>query len=269
MSLGYLFHAYMWAPREAWHPISDAKALGEIFKGEALGFLVRLGAAGVGQTASEWWSWELVGLAASLLGPITLASQSVLLVSASTSYQLSFAISAAASVRIGNLVGSGNAFRATAAAHVSLLLVICTGGFSSAVFLIFRKSWGYLFNGDVEVVNLVARVLPLVALFQILDGLGSMTGSILRITGMQFTGALLNLTGYYVIGIPIGLIITFWYPQWELGLLGLWIGLSIALAYTSVIGIWLSLKTDWKEEVEKTRLRLKAGHHDALGGMGH
>lgn len=35
------------------------------------------------------------------------------------------------------------------------------------VFLIFRKSWGYLFNGDVEVVNLVAEVLPLVALFQV------------------------------------------------------------------------------------------------------
>lgn len=35
------------------------------------------------------------------------------------------------------------------------------------VFLIFRKSWGYLFNGDAEVVNLVAEVLPLVALFQV------------------------------------------------------------------------------------------------------
>lgn len=267
ISVGYLVHAYVWAPREAWHPISDAKSLGEVFKSEALGFLVRLGAAGVGQTASEWWSWELVGLAASLLGPVTLASQSVLLVSASTSYQLSFAISAAASVRIGNLVGSGNAFRARAAAYVALLLVMCTGSFSSMVFLIFRKSWGYLFNGDAEVVNLVAEVLPLVALFQILDGLGSMTGSILRLTGMQFTGALLNLTGYYVIGIPIGLIITFWYPAWNLGLLGLWIGLSIALSYTSVIGLWYSLRTDWSDEVEKAKLRLKAGDHAI--GIGH
>lgn len=84
---------------------------------------------------------------------------------------------------------------------------------------------------------------------------------------MQFTGALLNLTGYYVIGIPIGLIITFWYPEWNLGLLGLWIGLSIALLYTSVIGLWYSLRTDWSDEVEKTKLRLKAGDHAI--GIGH
>lgn len=86
---------------------------------------------------------------------------------------------------------------------------------------------------------------------------------------LQFTGALLNLTGYYVIGIPIGLIITFWYPEWNLGLLGLWIGLSIALAYCSVVGLWYSLRTDWSDEVEKTRLRLKSGHHGSTNGLGH
>jgi MATE family multidrug resistance protein len=28
---------------------------------KSLGILVQLGLAGVGQVASEWWSWELVG----------------------------------------------------------------------------------------------------------------------------------------------------------------------------------------------------------------
>jgi len=46
-------------PRTAWCPISRRSFTG-------LGVLVRLGLSGVGQTASDWWAWELVGLAASL-----------------------------------------------------------------------------------------------------------------------------------------------------------------------------------------------------------
>ncbi|KAJ4475995.1 hypothetical protein C8J55DRAFT_562035 [Lentinula edodes] len=56
-----------------------------------LGILLILGLGGIGQTAL-WWAWELVGLAASLLGPTALAAQSVLLVSCSTTYQVPFSL---------------------------------------------------------------------------------------------------------------------------------------------------------------------------------
>jgi MATE family multidrug resistance protein len=42
-----------------------------------------------------------------------------------------------------------------------------------------------LFNDDPEVVSLVASVLPLVALFQVFDGLGATTGGVLRARGRQ------------------------------------------------------------------------------------
>ncbi|KAG8984206.1 hypothetical protein FRB93_006694 [Tulasnella sp. JGI-2019a] len=259
ISLFYLLHLLVYSPPEPWFKIRNRRDVRKVFSGEALGFLVKLGLAGVGQTASEWWSWELVGLAASLLGPVTLASQSVLLVSTSTSYQLSFAISAGASVRIGNLLGAGHAVQAEVSSHMSFLLIVLVSCLNSTVFLVFRHKWAYLFNNDLEVVVMVARVLPLVALFQVLDGVGAMIGAVLRVTGRQFTGALLNLTGYYVVGIPTGLILTFYFTEWELGLLGLWIGLSIALTYTAIFGLWYCHRTDWSGEVEKVRTRLKAG----------
>lgn len=49
-------------------------------------------------------------------------------------------------------------------------------------------------------VSTVAAILPLVALFQVFDGLSAIAGGILRAIGKQFTGALLNLSAYYVIG---------------------------------------------------------------------
>jgi multidrug resistance protein, MATE family len=44
-----------------------------------------------------------------------------------------------------------------------------------------------------EVAELVAHILPLVALFQVFDGLSGVTNGILRARGKQGLGALLNI----------------------------------------------------------------------------
>ena len=63
------------------------------------------------------------------------------------------------------------------------------------------------------VVSLVASILPLVALFQVFDGLSAVTAGILRAVGKQFTGALLNLSAYYVIGASS--LVTLYQIQWS------------------------------------------------------
>ena len=37
----------------------------------------------------------------------------------------------------------------------------------STILLVFRKNWGYLFNSDPEVVQVVAAIMPAIALFQV------------------------------------------------------------------------------------------------------
>ena len=63
-------------------------------------------------------------MAASLLGPVVLAAQSVLLVSASTTFQAPYALSIAAAVRVGNLLGESKAKRAAIAARASFFIVL-------------------------------------------------------------------------------------------------------------------------------------------------
>jgi len=245
----------------AWHPFGRRTFT-------SLGILVQLGIAGVGQTASEWWSWELIGLAASLLGPTALATQSVLLVSASTTYQAPFALSVAVAVRIGNLLGEGDARRAKLANNASLLMSLFFSMFSSSLFVLLRNRWAYIFNDDPEVVELVASILPLVALFQIFDGMAGCTSGILRARGKQFLGAMLNLSAYYVLGIPVGIWLAF---SLHLGLSGLWIGLTISLIYSAIIGAAVCLRTDWEREVMKVedRLRKEGKIRDGGGENGH
>ncbi|KAF8508260.1 mate-domain-containing protein [Hysterangium stoloniferum] len=247
MAVMYLLYGVFWTPSKAWYPLTTRSFTG-------LGTVLRLGIAGVCQTASEWWSWELVGLAASLLGAVSLASQSIILISSSTSYQAPYALSIATSVRVGNLLGEGKGKLAGISARMSLLMSLGIGGFLSFIFITFRDRWALMFNDDPEVVSLVASILPLVGLFQIVDGLTATTGGILRSKGQQVTGALLNLSAYYVIGFPLGLYLTF---RLNMGLLGMWVGLTAALVYCSAGGFWLYLRTNWDMEVMKVRNRVE------------
>lgn len=72
-------------------------------------------------------------------------------------------------------------------------------------------------------------------MFQIFDGLAILSEAILRAKGQQNLGALLVIIGYYVLGIPLGLFFAF---KVGFGLLGLWIGLTIALIFCALSGIY-------------------------------
>ncbi|KAF9525724.1 MATE efflux family protein [Crepidotus variabilis] len=251
ISLLSILYGIFYAPKTAWYPLSM-----RMFT--SLGVLFRLGLSGVIQTASEWWAWELAALAASLLGPTALATQSVVLVSASTIFQAPFALSVATSVRIGNLLGQANAARAKLACNTSILLSITLALFTSSFFLAFRNQWALMFNDDPEVVRLTASIMPLVGLFQVFDGVSAVTGGILRSRGKQFLGAMLNLSAYYIFGIPLGVYLAFGTGTGRgMGLHGLWLGLTFSLVYCALFGTWFCVTADWDKEVTKVQDRLK------------
>ncbi|KAG6333588.1 hypothetical protein ID866_5504 [Astraeus odoratus] len=246
VSIASIIYGIFFVRRTAWHPIS-VRAFTN------LGFLAKLSIGGIGQVASSWWSWELVGLAASFLGPVPLASQSVLISTCGTFFQAPYALSIATSVRIGNLLGEKNAKRAAVVFKASCLLVVFLASFYSSTLIIFRHSWGYLFNNDPEVIQLVAAVLPLVALVQIFDDSAALIAGILRARGQQILGAILNISAFVIIGFPIGLWLTF---EGDFQLFGLWCGLNLAMAWASSVGFYVCVTTDWNKEVENVMARL-------------
>ncbi|KAG8746247.1 hypothetical protein FRC10_005496 [Ceratobasidium sp. 414] len=257
MSFLYIIYA-LFTPRTAWHPISS-KSFARLPK------LFGMGLVGVGQSAAEWWSWELISLAASQLGPTTLAAQSVLVVTSSTAYLAFSALGVASAVRIGNLLGAGDAREAFIASRTAIGLAAVQSLVSGTILLSLHSRLAGLFNDDEAVGKLVSGIVPLLAIYQVVDGITAVTAGILRACGKIGTGALSNFVGYYVLGIPLGVYLTF---VLHLGLSGLWIGLATALLFVAVVLCTVILRLDWDVQVQEAKERVEAGE-EPIGDQGH
>ncbi|KAG6847975.1 hypothetical protein H0H93_004440 [Arthromyces matolae] len=102
------------------------------------------------------------------------------------------------------------------------------------------------------VISLAASTIPVIALYQIPSGLAQVGAAYMRVRGLQALGALINLSGFFMFGIPLGMWLAF---RCGVGLAGLWIGLTVGLAINSLNLIFCWLRTDWTEEVAKATER--------------
>ncbi|KAH9939828.1 MATE efflux family protein [Amylocystis lapponica] len=206
---------------------------------------------GIFMVGTEWAAFEIVALAAGRLGALPLAAQSVIMTTDQILNTIPFGIGIAASTRVGNLIGARSAIAAKQASHASALLSVMVGLVVMIVMMATKNVFGYIFSDDEAVVVLVSKVMPLVASFQIADGLAGSCGGVLRGQGRQDLGAMFNLVAYYVLALPMGLTLAF-HPRTHLGLQGLWIGQVVALF---IVGlgeysvVWLG--TDWEKEVQR------------------
>ncbi|KAF9038689.1 MATE efflux family protein [Panaeolus papilionaceus] len=213
---------------------------------------LKLALPGILMVGTEWAAFEIVALAAGRLGSIPLAAQSVIMTTDQILNTLPFGIGVAASTRVGNLIGSRSAQGAKVAAHASALLSVIVGLVVMTAMMATKNVYGFLFSDDLDVVQLVSKVMPLVASFQVADGLAGSCGGVLRGQGRQHLGALFNLVAYYVLALPMGITMAF-HPSINLGLQGLWIGQVVALFIVGIgeyCVVWLG--TDWDQEVRKS-----------------
>ncbi|KAL7280218.1 hypothetical protein ACG7TL_006637 [Trametes sanguinea] len=212
---------------------------------------LKLAIPGILMVGTEWAAFEIVALAAGRLGSLPLAAQSVIMSTDQILNTIPFGIGVAASTRVGNLIGARSAEGAKRASHASALLSVIVGSIVMLVLIATKDVFGYLYSDDDDVVRLVSKVMPLVASFQIADGLAGSCGGVLRGQGRQHLGALFNLVAYYVLALPLGITLAF-HPNTHLGLQGLWIGQVIALfivGLSEYAVVWGG--TNWDKEVQK------------------
>jgi MATE family multidrug resistance protein len=226
-----------------------------------MGTFARLAFLGVIHVGTEWWAFEIVALVAGKLGTIPLAAQSVIMTTDQVMNTIPFGVGVATSSRVGNLLGARNAKGAARAANTAAVLSMLLGAIVLAILMGVKDFYAKIFNDDIEVIRLTAKVMPYVALFQIADGLNGSCGGALRGMGRQHIGATVNIVSYYCGALPLGIWLAF--NGWGLG--GLWVGQCIAL-YLVGFGEWAIVAwSNWDHQVKKAFERMDSGDRAELG----
>lgn len=239
---------------------SDPEGVG--FTARARGFM-KFGAPGALMLGLEAWSFETTTLLAGLIGVVPLAAHMILLNTIGFTFlSFPFGLGIASSIRVGWLLGAGDAAKAKHCGKVCFILMLGFMVVLSVTKIVMRNHLGKIFSTDPEVIATVADLIWIAALFQVSDGVQAAVGGILRGMGRQKLVAGLNFVGFWLIGIACGSALAF---GADVGVSGLWWGLAAGLTCTAMSGVVLLRRTDWEEEVRLAQLRV-GGDEEEVGG---
>ena len=144
---------------------------------------------------------------------------------------ITLSISNAVSVKVGSRFGEkdldGIKKYSYAAIFISTAFMILT----ASMFILIPEPIMKFVTNDSEVIAIGVSLLLIVAMFQLVDGLQVTLAGILR--GLEKTkeSFFAALTGYWLLGIPFGLILAY---EFGFNANGLWIGLATSLGMVAI-----------------------------------
>uniref|UniRef100_A0A8C2LGA4 Multidrug and toxin extrusion protein n=1 Tax=Cricetulus griseus TaxID=10029 RepID=A0A8C2LGA4_CRIGR len=211
----------------------------------------------------EWWAYEIGSFLSGILGMVELGAQSITYELAIIVYMIPAGFSVAANVRVGNALGAGNIEQAKKSSTVSLIVTELFAVTFCALLLGCKDLVGYIFTTDREIVDLVAQVVPIYAVSHLFESLACTCGGVLRGTGNQKVGAIVNAIGYYVIGLPIGIALMF---AAKLGVIGLWSGIIICSFCQVACFLVFIARLNWKLACQQAQVHANLKVNVALNG---
>ncbi|KAI4967995.1 hypothetical protein ZWY2020_039038 [Hordeum vulgare] len=176
---------------------------------------------------------------------------------------ISIGFLAATGVRVANELGAGSAKRAKFAIFNVVATSFSIGLVLFVFFLFFRGKLSYIFTTSEEVAALVADLSPLLAFSILLNSVQPVLSGVAVGAGWQSVVAYVNITTYYLIGIPLGAILGY-----VLGyhVKGIWVGMLLGTLVQTIVLLFITIRTDWDKQVEVTQDRLKRWYMDGNNG---
>lgn len=129
-----------------------------------------------------------------------------------------------------------------------LEIVLAIGEFiiATTTLLVCRNILGYMFSNEEEVVNYLKELSPLLCLLLIMDSIQAVLSGVARGSGWQHLGAYVNLGAYYIVGMPVAVVLGF---VWHLGGKGLWLGLNAGSTVQCFLLAAITCFTNWEKQV--------------------
>ncbi|GLJ46776.1 hypothetical protein SUGI_0986530 [Cryptomeria japonica] len=158
------------------------------------------------------------------------------------------------SVRISNELGAGH----PRAAKFSVLIVTITslsiGLICMCIILATKDDFAVLFTNSDEVMKKVSNMAILLGVTMVLNSVQPVLSGVAVGGGWQGLIAYVNVGCYYVIGVPLGLLMGY---KFDLGAKGIWTGMICGTALQTIVLIFITYFTDWNKEVAQAKDRLE------------
>jgi MATE family multidrug resistance protein len=193
---------------------------------QPLARMLKLGLPIGAQMMLEGGAFNVMALLMGWLGVVQVAAHQIALNLASLTFMVPLGVSSAAAVLVGHAVGRGDAEGVRRSTVASLAVgagfMLCTG----AMFIGVPEPLAALYTEDARVLALAVLLLPLAGLFQVFDGLQVVAIGLLRGLGDTRMPMIINVIGFWCIGMPVSLWLGF---GLDYGAVGLWWGLVVGL----------------------------------------
>ncbi|KAL8031562.1 hypothetical protein ABFX02_13G034000 [Erythranthe guttata] len=208
----------------------------------------KLSSASAVMLCLETWYFQVLVLIAGLLPDPEVALDSLAICGTILGwvFMISVGFNAAVSIRVSNELGAKHPRSAAFSVVVStgtsfIIAVIC-----AIIAIVFRHQMSYAFTSGKVVSDAVSDLTPLLAGAIVLNGIQPVLSGVAVGCGWQAFVAYVNVGCYYVVGIPVGAVLGF---KFNLGAKGIWAGMLGGTLMQTLILIWVTLRTDWKNEV--------------------
>lgn len=181
------------------------------------------------------------------LGEVPVAAHQITLDLASVTFMVPMGLGVAASVRIGRAVGRGDMPGMRRSAKVTFATTTVVMLVLAAVLFLAADHLPRAYTDDLEVIAFAALLLPIAAVFQLVDGLQTAATGVLRGVGETRLPMIVNLVGFWLVGFPFGCWLTF---DLGLGAAGMWWGLLAGLSAVAA-GLLIVARLKLRQDYER------------------
>ncbi len=171
-------------------------------------------------------AFSVIALLMGGMGTITMAAHQVAINLASLTFMVPLGVSQATAVRVGNAIGAGDSGGARRAASAGLILGAGFMTLAAAMFIGIPVWLARAYTSVEEVLFLASTLIPIAGFFQVVDGLQVVAAGVLRGAGDTRAPLVVNILGFWLIGLPTSLVLGF---RLGFGPQGLWWGLVAGL----------------------------------------
>ncbi|XP_052626342.1 protein DETOXIFICATION 40 isoform X1 [Lactuca sativa] len=221
---------------------------------------LKLSTASAVMLCLETWYFQILILIAGLLPNPEIALDSLAVCGTILGWVLMISIgfNAAASVRVSNELGAGHPKSAAFAVVVVTVSSFVVALICAIILLATRHVISYAFTEGETVANAVSELTPLLAVSILLNGIQPVLSGVAVGCGWQAFVAYVNVGCYYVVGVPLGVLLAF---KFNFGAKGIWSGLVGGMTMQTTILLWVTFRTDWNKEVDQARNRVNQWQH--------